>query len=285
MKVCSKCKKQQKFFFKNQHVCKICQKEYCKINKNKITIYHKKYYKENKNKIKETIKNNRKNNIEKFLLRNAKNRARRKNISFSLTEEDLKNKRPKNDICPLLNIKMKTNINFKKDNSFSIDRIDSNKGYDKNNFWIISNKANSSKNNSNIEEYKKIVFNLENLIILENNNNKYIEANLQYIKDDAKRRAKKKDLDFNLDKEYLKLIYPIDNRCPLLNINFRKGKNRSLNTSPTLDRVDPKLGYIKGNVVFISHRANTIKNNLTLDEMKLLLKNWKNYIKNQENNG
>jgi hypothetical protein len=46
-------------------------------------------------------------------------------------------------------------------------------------------------------------------------------------------------------------------------------------SSLSLDRIDPNKGYIEGNVCFICHRANTIKNNLTLQEMELLLKNWK----------
>ena len=65
----------------------------------------------------------------------------------------------------------------------------------------------------------------------------------------------------------------------MLKINLKKGYKRPSKSSPALDRIEPNKGYIKDNVVWISYRANTIKNNLTLEEMKLLLKNWKKQLK------
>jgi hypothetical protein len=176
---------------------------------------------------------------------------------------------------------MEVNNKFKKSNynSFSLDRIDSNKGHEVGNVQIISNKANRSKSNATIEEYEKIVNNLENLKI---NKDYSYKSNINKIKKDilkkCKARVKKYNLDFNLDENYLELIYPKNNKCPLLNIELKKGNGRPVNSSPTLDRIISKLGYVKGNVVFISHKANIIKNNLTLEEMKVLLNNWKNII-------
>jgi hypothetical protein len=73
-------------------------------------------------------------------------------------------------------------------------------------------------------------------------------------------------------------IYPKSNKCPLLNINLKKGIKKIQDNSLTLDRIIPKLGYVVDNVMFISHKANRIKNNLTLNEMRILLRNWKNYV-------
>ena len=39
----------------------------------------------------------------------------------------------------------------------------------------------------------------------------------------------------------------------------------------------PELGYIKGNVWVISNKANRIKNNATLEELRLLVKNLEDY--------
>jgi hypothetical protein len=75
----------------------------------------------------------------------------------------------------------------------------------------------------------------------------------------SRRRAKEKNLPFNLDVKYLRSIYT--ENCPVFNIpmtwgNLGVGKNIY---SPSLDRIIPSLGYVKGNVVFISDKANRIK--------------------------
>ena len=49
-------------------------------------------------------------------------------------------------------------------------------------------------------------------------------------------------------------------RCPVLGILYKTGVDkRPIDTSPTLDRIDPKRGYVPGNVVVISLLANRIK--------------------------
>ena len=50
---------------------------------------------------------------------------------------------------------------------------------------------------------------------------------------------------------------------------FEKGNN--LNTA-SLDRIDSKLGYVKGNLQFISIICNQAKNNLTHENMMTFLK-------------
>lgn len=84
----------------------------------------------------------------------------------------------------------------------------------------------------------------------------------------AKRRAKKKGLEFNIDK--LDIDIPII--CPILGIpivkTYTKGKNTGpTSNSPSLDRIDNSKGYIKGNVRVISHKANTMKHNATATEL------------------
>lgn len=44
--------------------------------------------------------------------------------------------------------------------------------------------------------------------------------------------------------------------------------------SLSIDKVDPKLGYVPGNVVMCGYRVNKIKNDVTPEEMKAWLPNW-----------
>jgi len=256
------------------------KKSYYNTNKDLILEQKKLYYEANKDIIVDKNKIYRKSNISKMLWRGAHKRT---NILFDITIEDIERVIPKDNICPLLNIEMKTNDGKMKYNSFTLDRMNSMEGYVENNIQVISNKANRSKSNSNVKEYEILVCNLEKYIndidLIAKNGGNYdidLKGNLNSLRE----RTKKYNLPkSNIDLEYLKSIYPKDNKCPLLNIEMKKGVKCLMPYSPTLDRIIPELGYVKGNVMFISHRANTIKNNLTLDEMKLLLFNWKRIIK------
>lgn len=60
-------------------------------------------------------------------------------------------------LCPILKIPIILNQTTATINSPSIDRICNDKGYNKQNIFIISNKANTFKNNASISEYKHIL--------------------------------------------------------------------------------------------------------------------------------
>jgi hypothetical protein len=54
----------------------------------------------------------------------------------------------------------------------------------------------------------------------------------------------------------------IPKRCPALGVLLKQGTaRRRIAQSPTLDRINPALGYVPGNVIVISYMANTIKSN------------------------
>jgi hypothetical protein len=74
--------------------------------------------------------------------------------------------------------------------------------------------------------------------------------------------------------DYKKLIV---SHCPLLEVKLTYEKyegTRTPNNYATLDKIDPTKGYVIGNVQIISFRANTLKNSATLEELKLIVKNW-----------
>lgn len=89
----------------------------------------------------------------------------------------------------------------------------------------------------------------------------------------AKSRAKKGGLAFNLTIE--DIIVP--EFCPILNVKLERkpyGKGGSfLPASPSLDKINPLLGYIKGNVMVISMKANAMKYNATKEELITFSKN------------
>ena len=97
----------------------------------------------------------------------------------------------------------------------------------------------------------------------------------------TKKRAKEKNFKFDLDKDFIKDLY--DNApkyCPVLGIEMRYAeigtkKNQSDN-SPSIDRIDPRKGYTKDNVIIMSNLANRIKTDATKEQIE---KVWK-FLKN-----
>ena len=97
----------------------------------------------------------------------------------------------------------------------------------------------------------------------------------------ARHRAKDRNLPFDIDLGYVRSMVgenaELASHCPVLGIPFdwsclRNNGSKPVSNSPSLDRIDPERGYVKGNVWIISFRANTIKNNATHEELKLVTK-------------
>jgi hypothetical protein len=80
----------------------------------------------------------------------------------------------------------------------------------------------------------------------------------------AKTRARKRGLEFNISPEKLS----IPSICPVLGIPLFVSSGSACYNSPTLDRIDNSKGYIDGNVVIVSFKANTIKNAASVEELK-----------------
>jgi len=79
-------------------------------------------------------------------------------------------------------------------------------------------------------------------------------------------RASKKGLPFNLTCSYLESIWT--DKCPVTNRKFVIGCPKD---APSLDRLVPEKGYVEGNVAWISRRANTIKNDASLEDLKMVV--------------
>lgn len=80
----------------------------------------------------------------------------------------------------------------------------------------------------------------------------------------AKSRAKKKQLPFEItiDDFYL------PTHCPLLGVELDYSVSSGYNPNhASLDRKNPHLGYVPGNVWILSRKANLMKNNATYEEL------------------
>jgi len=86
----------------------------------------------------------------------------------------------------------------------------------------------------------------------------------------SKTRARRKKVPFNLTIEDI----VIPEYCPIFpDIKLVVHEGRPQDDSPSLDRLIPEKGYVKGNVHIISQKANRIKNNASLEDLKAIV-NW-----------
>ena len=99
----------------------------------------------------------------KLLLKAATARARRDNRFIDLTVESIIDMWPEDGKCPILGIPLRLDNPATSDDSPSIDRVDSTKGYTEDNCCVISHKANRIKNNGTIEELRAILYFMENI--------------------------------------------------------------------------------------------------------------------------
>lgn len=100
----------------------------------------------------------------------------------------------------------------------------------------------------------------------------WLTANLErHMLIRTKAGAKKRGLDFNL--ELSDIVIPT--HCPVFGIPLERvsygERGKRSPATPSLDRIDSSKGYVKGNVWVISDRANRIKYNATLEELKAVV--------------
>lgn len=87
-----------------------------------------------------------------------------------------------------------------------------------------------------------------------------------YLLKQARKNAKAHGHDFNLDIE--DIIVP--EVCPVFGVPLVMG-GPDRNAAPSIDRIRNELGYVKGNVVIVSFRANSAKKDLSLAELRQLV--------------
>lgn len=101
---------------------------------------------------------------------------------------------------------------------------------------------------------------------------RYREDIIGRLLSSAKRRAMLEHIPFDICREDI----VVSEYCPALGLKLEVGTGVSQDQSPSLDRIIPKNGYVKGNIIVVSHKANTIKNNSTIDELEKVYVFYKN---------
>ena len=201
----------------------------------------------------------------------ARQRATRVGVPFEIEPEDVVIP----PCCPVLGIALvrNTGIRGPQDASPSLDRLRPSEGYVRGNIAVISNRANRIKTNATLEELERVTAWLRAVLI---GGVDLLQAGIQkstapivsprVLWAFARVRARKAGVPFEIQCEDV----VIPSHCPVLGVLLQRGEGSGgfLDASPSLDRIVPSKGYVRENIAVISHKANRIKTDATLEELE-----------------
>jgi hypothetical protein len=160
-KTCSRCKEEKllsEFSLNNsakdrlQYKCRACDINYQTQRRAENLDGDREYSR--------TYQRNRRLDFEyrlQMLINSSKQRAKLNNREHNINVKDIKAIYPVDSCCPIFGIKLKFNGAGFRDSSPSIDRIDSTKGYARDNIQIISWKANRIKGAASLQDLEMLV--------------------------------------------------------------------------------------------------------------------------------
>jgi hypothetical protein len=201
-------------------------------------------------------------NWRSYLISSARGSAKRRNIDFLISEDDIAD--PAKSFCPIFGTAFEIGSGSIADHSATIDRIDNTKGYVPGNIWVISALANRIKHESDAALIYRLGIALKEKEI---NTGSGIDTNeetrlmrhnmVKYRKYQNKRHN---NLEFSIQWFDLSLT----ECCPCTGVKLDyHNANKDWRNFATIDRIDNTKGYIPGNVWVISALANVMKTTAT----------------------
>jgi len=120
------------------------------------------------------------------------------------------------------------------------------------------------KNKKRISDYWKVFYANNRERLKKKSAKRYWEKLPEYLFYAAKDRAKRAGIPFNITK-YDVVVPKV---CPVFKRKFIPGDR---DWTPSLDKIVPSKGYVKGNIAVMSFKANRMKHNNTKKDLKRLL--------------
>lgn len=121
--------------------------------------------------------------------------------------------------------------------------------------------------NANREHYRESKFNYYSTT----------KGRISHLVRSAKRRAQKSKLEFNISSEYLFLLWEKQNgKCAITHLDLiiptSKGNGKASPYSPSIDRINPKLGYVENNVRLVCYATNCCLHNYGTEIFSVIAK-------------
>jgi hypothetical protein len=102
-----------------------------------------------------------------------------------------------------------------------------------------------------------------------------------YILRNSKSSAKVRNIAFELDHNDIPSLPEYCPLIPSLKLTYKGESDGNSDCHASLDRIDSRKGYVKGNVQIISRLANTIKSDANFEQLKEFCTNMLLFIENR----
>lgn len=210
----------------------------------------------------------------------ARERAKKKFLEFDIDKKyisDLYEKQNKK--CFWFDLDLLNHLDNMNPLQPSIDRIDSTKGYVKDNVILTCYAANLGRN---INDFITFMGCLKTINLYKNDNDLYLEdirenydvtcikSKINWasrLKTRSKDNARNKNISFDLTKEYINELNAKQNGlCYWYGVKMETSLKPAFPLQYSLDRIDSSKGYTKDNVVLCSLMANLGKNKTDPDK-------------------
>ncbi len=89
----------------------------------------------------------------------------------------------------------------------------------------------------------------------------------------ARGRARARGLECTIELE--DVVVPT--HCPVLGIELTRGVGQATDSSAQLDRIHNHKGYVKGNVIVVSRRANRLKSDSNVEELRRIVQYYEQF--------
>jgi deoxyuridine 5'-triphosphate nucleotidohydrolase len=187
------------------------------------------------------------------------NNAKKRNLNVNVTIQDIWYLFIKQDRkCALSGL----DLNFGKNQTASLDRIDSSKGYEIDNVWWVHKDINKMKMHYPLDIFIEMCYLVTNPL-----NIYYTNQNLITHKfwSSLKYGAKSRSIDISISKsEVINILYKQNFRCAMtgLYIDLQRGEN---NKTASIDRIDCKKPYNIKNIQWVHKYINVSRKELSIE--------------------
>lgn len=104
-----------------------------------------------------------------------------------------------------------------------------------------------------------------------------VERAEQIMLNSAKGRSRKRGTPCTITQQDILNVWPKDGLCPILRTELKHNYDASgghFENSPSLDCINPELGYVPGNIIVMSQKANMLKGNEINPEVFRKIASW-----------